>query len=376
MLPVIAQIIARGAAILGRIGPALGRAIGGVGKSIGGATGRVARQAGVAIRQGGRAAGQGLRGSLQQGAPPLNTRPGRRGGLGGGGRRRPVTPRGQAGSGGRRGGRSGRRAPVNFGQAFRRSVRQGMRGAAQRSRAQHPVQQFIQRFIPQSSPVGRILQNFNPHPGAGRTGFGGGRVQFAIDPLRLTGDLLRGFYDLSKAIVKFPALIRDWGAAVIESKRALGEFNATYSVAAGRLDINRFRRNVQLGGATSGNFRNLTAAQSRLEDKLLPYQITATNALLRIVSELADTTRLLVIIGEGVAKVTRWSMIMDAVGKFVNMGGPGQIQNQPLADVAEVIARGNFVQQRQKPPMPPMNNAANQPVGGAGQGAQRGGFGV
>lgn len=177
-----------------------------------------------------------------------------------------------------------------------------------------------------------------------------------MDSAKIGLDVSKPIIAAAVALATFPKIAKEWGSAVIESKRALGEFNATYSVAAGRLDIGRYSRNVRLAGGTSGNFRNLTQAQNRLEEKLQPYQVAASNALLKIATIAVNAGTVLVTIGEGVAKVTGWAAIMEAVGRWVNLNGGGAVQNQPLAQLGQALARGNF-QRRVRPPMPPMNNA-------------------
>lgn len=378
-LPVLAGIVARGAAVLGRFAVGAGRAMASGGGKFGQTLGKAAQRAGVAMQRGAQAgqAGGGFRG---------------RGGLGGGGipnqkptggRRRPVTP-------GRARGRRRPRKSVSFTQAFSRSVRRGARGAIQKQRNGGGGSQFIQKLFDSKSFLGRVTQNF----GSAQTNFKkGNNVDGMMDSLKVVGDvgkpLAKGMAILGAAtagtaitIAMLPKLIKDWGASLIESKRYLEEHSAAHSIAIGRLDIARFNRNVRLGAATSGTFSNMTRSQNKLEERLLPYQIASVNLLTRMVTLLSE----MAVAGIDTAEFThemakgasRNYLVLDLIRQAIVGNGAGGVQNNPLADLAVGMARGNFVQ-RVRPPMPGMGPVAqprNQPMGGAGGGIMGGGAGA
>lgn len=340
-LPVIAAAIARGAAVVGRLAVGAGRAIASVGGKVGQAAGRAVQRGGVAMarygQQGARGAGNGVRGAVQ---------PGRAAGRG----RRPVTPRSQ--NGGRRRGRQ--RQSVSMGQAWRQAVRRGARQAAQRSRGNGPPS-FIQNMFGQNSYFGRIAQNF----GSAKMNFKqGNNLAGAVDSAKVAGDVSKPFIATAIAIATFPKIIKEWGASLIESKRQLGEFNAAYSVATMRLDVNRFQRNLRLSNATSGSFSRMTQMQNKLEDRLAPYAIAGANALLKIATLALNVADKVVQITEIAVVVSGWSPVLKAIGRWLN-ANEQQPQNQPLADLAQALGRGNF-QRRQRPPMPDPARPAQQ----------------
>lgn len=382
-LPAVAGIIARGAAVLGRFAVGAGRAIASAGGGkLGASIGKAAQRAGVAMQRGaqtstGSGARRGFGGGL--GGNPF----GQAGG--GSGKRRPVVQR-QGGA--RRRGRG--RKSVSFSPAKRRQFRQQMRYGIRRNN----VASFVQNLFGRQSSAGKIAQHFiQPleQGSGGRSGFGGGGgkgIQMAVDPIQLGKDVSVAFANVTKSIVTLPKLIKDWGASLIESKRHLGEFNATYAIAVGRLDIGRRARNVQLGAATGGSFRSLTQSQNRLEEKLLPYQIQTANGINKVVTVLQEIAIAGTTTAEQASNLSPILLTLKTMSKFFNLGGDGAgIDNNPLADFAGAMARGNFTR-RVRPPMPgmPLDPAAGGGAmaggGGAGggpreaRGGRGGGFGV
>lgn len=362
-LPVIAGLIARGAAVLGRFAVGAGRAIASKGGAIGRSVGKAAQRAGVSIQQGAR---QSRRAGLF-GTSPFATG------------QAPVTGRRRGGGGIRR---QRRRRSVSFGQAWSRSVRRGARTAITRQRS-GSGSRFMQNLFSQKSILGRVTQNF----GSAQANFkAGNNIDGAVDSLKVVGDVARplakglavltgGAAAAGIALATFPKLISSWGASIIESKRALGEFNATYAIASGRLDIARLRRNVQLGAATGGNFRALTQTQSRLEEKLLPYQIASANALFKVVTLLEEIAITGVTLVEQSSNFSPMLMIMRDAAAWWGLNGNGaRPDNNPLADFAGAINRGAFAGRRRPPqPVAPAPDAVPGAVFGAGQGGMGGG---
>ena len=330
-LPILAGVIARGAAVLGRLAVGAGRAVASIGGKTAQSIGRAVQRGGFTMQQYARQQSrQGLRGAVQPGRSPR--------------RRRPVTPRSQNSS------RRRRQQSPSLGQAWRQAVRRGARNTVQQRRNGAPS--FIQNLFSPKSYLGRIAQNF----GSAQVNFRQGNTMAgAVDSMKVAGDVSKPFVAAAVALATFPKLAKEWGASIIESKRALGEFNAAYSVAASRLDIQRFQRNLRLAGATSGSFSRLTQAQNRLEERLQPYGIAATNALLKLATLALNVADKLVVVAEGAAVVAGWAPIMQTLNRWLNTK-LFEPQNQPLADLGQALGRGNFAM-RQKPPMPPMNNA-------------------
>lgn len=335
-LPAVAAVIARGAAVLGRLAVGAGRAVASVGGRFGQAAGRAVQRGGVAMQRFGRPAGRGggLRGAAQPGRPAG----------------RQFTR--QRMRGGRRGGR--RQQSPSLAQAWRRAVRQGARQTVQRQRSGQ-VQSFFQQMLSPRSYFGRIAQNF----GSAQINFRQGNTGAGLmDSAKVAGDVSKPFIAAAVALATFPKIAKEWGAALIESKRSLGEWNAAYSVATSRLDIQRMQRTRQLAGATSPSFQRLARAQNRLEDRLQPYAVAATSALLKLATLAVNVADRLIVIAETAAVVTGWAPIMKALNHWL-VGEEQQPQNQPLADLAQAVARGNF-QQRRRPPMPADPRPAQQ----------------
>ena len=203
--------------------------------------------------------------------------------------------------------------------------------------------------------MGRIAQNF----GSAKMNFRQGNTGAGLmDAVKVAGDVSKPFIAAGIALATFPKLVKEWGASIIESKRQLGEFNAAYGVATMRLDVNRFQRNLRMSNATSASFTRLAASQNKLEDKLLPYAIMGANALLKLANRAVYTGEKVVAVAEAAAIIAGWAPILTALGRWLMMED-AKPANQPLADLAQQIGRGNF-QQRQRPPMPNNNRPAQQ----------------
>lgn len=151
--------------------------------------------------------------------------------------------------------------------------------------------------------------------------------------------------------VRFPAIVRDLGNSLIEAKRKFTELNGAIAVSVGMLDAQRFGRSVRLAAATAGSTRSLTQAQSRLEERLLPYQVTMSNAMNKLLI-VAST------IAEGM--LNGWELLAEmpilgdaakAVVKWLNKGANGD-EKQPLKQLAEDIASGKY-SGRNNPPARP-----------------------
>lgn len=323
-VPILAMVLARGSSIFGRLAMGAGRALASQG----------AKGAGRALQRTGASLQRYSRRTMAQAMQP-----GRPAG------RRPVTPRGQRG----RRSRGRQRQSVSFSQAFRRAARQGARNTIQQQRKQDDQGGFFGSMFAPKSYLGRIARNY----GSAQHNFRqGNTLQGVADSTKVAADVSKPVVAVAVAMVAMPKLIKEWGASLVESKRHLGEFSAAYSVAAGRLDIQRFQRNVRFAGATQGSYRNLTQAQNRLEEKLAPYAIAANNALLKVVTLLVNVGEKMVTVAETAAVVTGWAPIIEGLAKkFGLTGAGGGAVNQPLADLAQALARGNFAK-RVKPPMP------------------------
>lgn len=352
-LPAIAAAIARAAAVGLRVMAATART---AGASAAGATRGAAGGAARGVARAARAA-SGKASSIRPKSFVFKRRPGAK--PKGGGLRKPGTPR-----------RKGGKLPRT--QMPRQTIRipaPPPRASANPAPAPPPGPN---QYTPPQRPslLGRISQFFSGGAGGGSGGGGGGGSPSPADddgPRRVGQDIsgmgkrvLQGLLigggvgamakgaDIS---VRFPAIVRDLGNSLIEAKRKFTELNGAIAVSVGMLDAQRFGRSVRLAAATAGSTRSLTQAQSRLEERLLPYQVTMSNAMNKLLI-VAST------IAEGM--LNGWELLAEmpilgdaakAVVKWLNKGANGD-EKQPLKQLAEDIASGKY-SGRNNPPARP-----------------------
>jgi len=355
-LPAIAAAIARAAAVGLRVMAATART---AGASAAGATRGAAGGAARGVARAARAA-SGKASSIRPKSFVFNRS--RAAKPKGGGLRKPGTP-------GVRPRRRGGKLPRT--QLPRQSIRipaPPPRASIQPTQTPSPAPN---QYIPPPRPslLGRISQFFSGGSSGGGGGGGGGSPNPADDdgPRRVGQDvagigqkILRGVLvggaaglaakgaDVS---IRLPAIVRDLGNSLIEAKRKFAELNGAIAVSVGMLDAQRFGRSVRMAAATAGSTRSLTQAQSRLEERLLPYQVTMSNALNKLL--IVATT-----IAEGI--LTGWELMGEmpvigdaakAVVKWINKGGNAD-DKQPLKQLASDIASGKY-SGRNNPPARP-----------------------
>ncbi len=89
---------------------------------------------------------------------------------------------------------------------------------------------------------------------------------------------------LGLAAVGFAAVvavnqIHRWGEGLAERQRYLTDFNGNIAASFAQLEARRIGRNINRGQGTSGSTKYLNTSLDKLEEKLLPYQQFATNAV-------------------------------------------------------------------------------------------------
>lgn len=93
----------------------------------------------------------------------------------------------------------------------------------------------------------------------------------------------RAFVDMIKKVERF-------GSALVDSQRHLVPLSGQMSVAAARMDVQRFQRDVSKAQNQGKSFERLTRSQSNLERSLLPYQIATQNVMNMIGEKIATIT--------------------------------------------------------------------------------------
>ncbi len=78
-------------------------------------------------------------------------------------------------------------------------------------------------------------------------------------------------------LAKLPGRLKDFGDALVRSRDHLKEYNGSIAAAVAKLEVERIGRNIRLGAATGKSAGFQTAAQSRLENNMLPMQAILTN---------------------------------------------------------------------------------------------------
>lgn len=149
-------------------------------------------------------------------------------------------------------------------------------------------------------------------PGGGSQPSFGGLMSSVVGNIS-PGQALRGAMgnpiEITKMLIevaKLPARLRDFGAALVDSQSRLAQYSGSIAASVGRLRGDRFRRELQLAGATSGSFGQLSRSQSALEDKLMPYRIGATNLLNGITSSLQRLLTTAIDVLEKVSSLDDW----------------------------------------------------------------------
>ncbi|WP_145084782.1 hypothetical protein [Anatilimnocola aggregata] len=156
-----------------------------------------------------------------------------------------------------------------------------------------------------------------------------------------------------------PKIVKEFGAALIESRRHISEVSAPYAVALAKLDTSRTFRNMQFGNRTGHAFSQLTNAQDRLEKALLPAQITLANIVAKVLTKVELGVTTLMTITTAVAQAfPEVQKALDRINE--NTRHQGRQESQALAGMAQRLANGEFTGRRnppiEQPPAPPARN--------------------
>lgn len=76
---------------------------------------------------------------------------------------------------------------------------------------------------------------------------------------------------------KLPGRLKDFGDSLVKAREHLTEYNGSLAAAAAKLEVDRIGRNIRMGAATAKSGSYQTAAQSRLENSMLPMQALMSN---------------------------------------------------------------------------------------------------
>jgi len=78
-------------------------------------------------------------------------------------------------------------------------------------------------------------------------------------------------------LARLPGRLKDFGDSLVKAREHLVEYNGSLAAAAAKLEVDRIGRNIRLGAATAKTGSAQTAAQSRLENAMLPMQALMAN---------------------------------------------------------------------------------------------------
>lgn len=107
----------------------------------------------------------------------------------------------------------------------------------------------------------------------GAASFSGRMSEITSNPLAM----LRGEHIAHMA--KLPGLIRDWGQALVDSKKELAQFNGAYAMIFAEEERRGILRNVESGQRTGGAMTGLSESLQELYDLVQPMKDTVTVVL-------------------------------------------------------------------------------------------------
>lgn len=178
-------------------------------------------------------------------------------------------------------------------------------------------------------------------------GFGGLRQAIAgeVDTGTLTKAATGDPAAITKTIMelgKMPARLRDFGSALLRSQDGLVAFSGRMANAAMKLEAERYGRAMRTAAATGASYAQLTGAQSRLEERLQPYQAAYQSVVNRVsaaVLTIADT------VVSGFEHITRIRAILARWLPELGKEPEAPILNKVIRDVA----RGDKVERAREP---------------------------
>lgn len=205
----------------------------------------------------------------------------------------------------------------------------------------------------------------NPPGGGGgrgrnRGGGGGGKGGPGGLPITVTAgdvaDFGKAVVQAGIAIAKFPERLKNFGAAVLEARRDLGQLHSGVNNSFAVLDAERLGRNAKFAAGTAGQTSSLAKTQSRLEERLLPVQIAMSNIMSLILTKLEELT--LNVIGTGQMLTTLlppWSQAvlggMKAIVKSLEANDLKESIKQSDAVQKELAGIAQRMMQRKSPPV-------------------------
>lgn len=90
-------------------------------------------------------------------------------------------------------------------------------------------------------------------------------------------------------LAKLPGRLKDFGDSLVKAREHLAEYNGSLAAAAAKLEVDRIGRNIRMGAATARSGSYQTAAQSRLENAMLPMQSLMANITNAVTGALQNT---------------------------------------------------------------------------------------
>lgn len=252
--------------------------------------------------------------------------------------------------------RKTRRKMPTVNSAWRRAVRQS---AIETKKASRRGENVLTRMFEPKTFLGKIAKNY----GAAEQSFReGNNAQGTMHTLKIArsvgGPVAGGVLATAVALATMPKLIKEFGAALIESRRNISEVSAPYAGAMARLDTNRTFRNVQFGNQTGKAFSEWSNAQDRLEKALLPAQVTLANIVAKVLTKVELGVATLMTITDAVAKA--YPPIKAALDEInENTGHQNRRESQALSQISQRLASGEFTRRNNPPiipPVPPVRN--------------------
>lgn len=157
-------------------------------------------------------------------------------------------------------------------------------------------------------------------------------------------------------LAKLPGKLKDFGDALVKGREHLTEYNGALAAAAAKIEVERLGRNIRLGAATAKSGSYQTAAQSRLENAMLPMQALMANLTNAITGALQNTAAW-VVETLPVAAVAAVTAANPGLGTLVS-GLKAAIQKYmtgeaaaalPLQQFAHDLGMGKFLKRRGPP---------------------------
>jgi hypothetical protein len=192
------------------------------------------------------------------------------------------------------------------------------------------------------------LQQFNP----GQLLNHGPSLTSIVENIRTGDKTVDGLKDVALALVTLPGKLKDFGAAVLEARRSLAEYSGDITNSLVKLEHDRFGRNIRLASATSGSTQGLAEAQSKLEERLLPYQAAGINTLNRMLAGVEIVAETGVRIFDMIEPVHSWYLKLQGLDPKEEAAERRRAAEQAggaIGELARKIAGGEAFQRNMPP---------------------------